>query len=227
MYPTVWVFKTGAGQSLIVAEALDQEMLENIHRRNVEVIGEASDMKPAVFGTIIPSLCMDGPHTPLNFGFVDKLFLPALLVTAFIDMFLKTINPVERKIVLYHSTSVPVLMVYDEWNETKKNVEYCKPDPGRTIPLLPTFANHQQEGEKARRCSHISANGRNQQKFEANSETVLTTSWLPRPICFYLSCLRIHFLTVHKFSAWPEIDLPRRVKINFYPAKRGRIKWPP
>lgn len=57
----------------------------------------------------------------MTFGVVDGSDLPVLLGTTFLDKFIKLANLAKRKMVLYHTPPVPLLMVHDGKGEAEKN----------------------------------------------------------------------------------------------------------
>lgn len=62
-------------------------------------------------------LRMGESRTRANFGIASELVVPILLGTTYIDRFIRSIHPAERKIVPYHYPPVPKLIVYKARSE--------------------------------------------------------------------------------------------------------------
>lgn len=58
-------------------------------------------------------------RTRLNIGIVNKVVMPVLLRTTYIDRFTKSIHPVEKKIATRHPLLVPILMGKEASSEDK------------------------------------------------------------------------------------------------------------
>lgn len=87
----------------------------------------ASDTKPVVSGTITVYLSMKEPNTRVTIVVVDKLAILVLLETIFIDRFIMSIHPTERKIIPHHSPPIPSLLIH----ETKSAAENHSYDIGQ------------------------------------------------------------------------------------------------
>lgn len=110
--PTVYVLGTDDGPSLIRADVLSQSWLDNIGQTDKPEIRSATDRILVAFGNTTHHLCIGESRYQATFGMVDKLALPVLLQTTFIDKFTKTIHPAEREIVPHQSPPVPILVVH-------------------------------------------------------------------------------------------------------------------
>lgn len=68
----------------------------------------ASDTKMKVSGTVTVHLHMGESHRHVNLRVVNELDFTVLLEAMFIDRFIKSIHPVERKIITHQSPPVPI-----------------------------------------------------------------------------------------------------------------------
>lgn len=59
--------------------------------------------------------------TRLTFDVVDRLAIPVLSGTTFIEKIIRSIDPAERKFIRCYSPPVPILMVQEAKSETVKN----------------------------------------------------------------------------------------------------------
>lgn len=117
----VSVLDNGTGPNLRGADLLDQNWLDNIRQRDMLEIRNASNTKLVVFGTFPLHLCMGESRTLVTLDVVEKLAVPVLFGTTFIDKFIKSIHADERKINLHHSAPVPILMPHEFNCEAKRN----------------------------------------------------------------------------------------------------------
>lgn len=58
---------------------------------------------------------------PITFRIVNELFEPIIWETAFIDRFIQSIHPAEKKLFPHESPLVPILMLHWACKEAKKN----------------------------------------------------------------------------------------------------------
>lgn len=100
---------------------LEQNCLDIIRHSDLSEIRSASNTIIIVSGTITTHLRIDGSRTLLTFDVVDRLALPVLLGTTFIDKYIKSIYPAVRKLFRYHFLPVPIRMVQKTNSEAKKN----------------------------------------------------------------------------------------------------------
>lgn len=120
---------TGAGLKRIRADVLARRWLDSIRQRSMPEVCSAPGTKLKESGTITSHLRMGESRSRVNFGLVFELVLPLLLGMTYIDRFIKSIYPAERKIVSHYSLPVLILMVHEVQSETKKyNKETCKGD---------------------------------------------------------------------------------------------------
>lgn len=124
MLPIVRLFDTDARPKILRADVLHFSWLESIHQRNMTDRRSASDKKLEIFWTITIHICMSESRSRVNFGVIDELIVPVLSGTTYIDWFVKSIHLAERKIMLHHYPSVPILMI----RETRCEPEMNKPD---------------------------------------------------------------------------------------------------
>lgn len=64
-------------------------------------------------GTITIHLWIVKSRTHFKLGMVEKFPVPVLLDMTFIDSFIKSMNPVERRIVYYQTLPIPMLMIQE------------------------------------------------------------------------------------------------------------------
>lgn len=115
--PVICVFDTAAGPSLISADVLDQNWLDNIYQLHIPEIGGASSTRPAVSVANTLLLRIGEAHTRVMLSVVYRLAVPVLLRVIFIDNFIKSIQMAEKKIVPYHFPPVPIQIVYEAKGE--------------------------------------------------------------------------------------------------------------
>lgn len=77
-------------------------------------------------------------HSRVTFGTVNKLVVPELLETTYIDRFIKLIDPAERKIIPHHSRSVLILMVHDALSKDKGHNSNIHQSFVQELALSPT-----------------------------------------------------------------------------------------
>lgn len=82
-------------------------------------IRSALDTKLKVAREMNPHLSTGESRTRVSFRVVSELVVPVRLRTTYIDRFIKSIHPAKRKIVRYHSWSVPILIVHEAGSEAK------------------------------------------------------------------------------------------------------------
>lgn len=72
--------------------------------------------------------------TRVTFGVVTNLAVSVLVEASLINRFITSIDPPESKIVPYHFSPVPILMVHEANSAAKKNTsdirQFIKNDPG-------------------------------------------------------------------------------------------------
>lgn len=84
-------------------------------------IQDACDRKLVVSGTITLHPRIADSPTRVAFGVVDELAVPVLLGTAFIDRFVNSIQPTERKIIPSHTPPIFILLIHDARSAAEKN----------------------------------------------------------------------------------------------------------
>lgn len=98
----ICVYDTGAVPDLIQADAIELSRLNSICQDNKPKIWCASDKKLTMSTAITLHLQIGETRTIVAFGIVDKYTVPVLLRAIFINKFIRSIHPAERKI--SHST---------------------------------------------------------------------------------------------------------------------------
>lgn len=104
MRPIFCALDTGGGLNLIRANVSYASWQDLIHQHDIREIQSAFDTKLVLSATITLHLWIGEFSTRVAFGVVDKQASPVLLRKTFIDRFMNSIHPAERKIV---PTSLP------------------------------------------------------------------------------------------------------------------------
>lgn len=108
----VCVFDTVTNPNLKRADFLEASWLDSIHQLNMPEMCSAFDTKLFLSGTITLHLMICESRTLVTFGVVDKLALPVLLGMTFIDRYIRSVYPAEKRTVSYHYPSVPIVIVH-------------------------------------------------------------------------------------------------------------------
>lgn len=138
MCPIVSVFDPGAGPNLIRVDVLDQSWMENIRQRDMPEVRNDLGTKLVLSETIILHLCMCKSHIWVASSVVDKLFVPVLLRTTFIDRFEKSFHPTKRNIVPYHFPTVLILVLHEARGEAERNASNIRQINDQDVALLMT-----------------------------------------------------------------------------------------
>lgn len=110
--PLMCLLDTDADRNLFQGEVLDPSSRESIRKCDMPNIRSVSDTKLKVSVAITLHLHMAESCTPVTLAVVNELIVLPLLGTTYIDRFIKSINPTERKFVPRHSPPVQMLMVH-------------------------------------------------------------------------------------------------------------------
>lgn len=105
------IIDTCGGLNLMRVDALDQSWPDNIRQRRMPEIPSTSDSRLVVYRSISFHLRMEESRTRATICSMDKLPVPVILETTFIDKLLKSIRPAERNLLRYHFPPEPILMV--------------------------------------------------------------------------------------------------------------------
>lgn len=88
--PVVCIVDSGAGPNPVIANFLDQSLLKNIQLCDMPEIQSVSDTKLVVSRANTFHLRIGESQTRVTYGVVDRLPVPVLLGTTFIDNFIKS-----------------------------------------------------------------------------------------------------------------------------------------
>lgn len=91
--PNICFFDSVTGSDLAQVDVLYPSWVDYIRQRDMTKFWSASGIKPIAFETITLHLRLCEPHTCINFDVVDKLAALVLLVTTFVDRFIKSVHP--------------------------------------------------------------------------------------------------------------------------------------
>lgn len=135
MHPISCVFDSTAATNLIRVDFLEQSRLNSVHRRSMLEVQMASETRVPLFETNTLQLYMGEWCTRLIFGVRKKLSLLILLWTVFINRFIKTVYPAERRIVRYYS--LPVFL-YKANTKAEKNASDIHESSEQNLIMMAT-----------------------------------------------------------------------------------------
>lgn len=118
--PIPSVFDDGACQNLFRANILDPRWLGSVCQCDISEILAAFNAKLTVSGTIMQHLRVGVSHNRVTFYVLDRLAVPVLLGTIFIDRVIRPIHAAERNFFPLHFMLVPILVVYRTRSATEK-----------------------------------------------------------------------------------------------------------
>lgn len=111
-----------AGPSLLRADVLDPTRLDSVCQRNMPEVQSASNTMLNVSDNNSLEDRTGESLTRARSSIADKLAVPVLLRTIFVDKVIRSIHPSERKIVQHDSPPRPVLLLYEARSAAKKDV---------------------------------------------------------------------------------------------------------
>lgn len=103
----------GAGLNLVWTDVLDLNWMESIRPPNIPDIQRASDAKLTVSWNMAFHFTNGESCIRVTIVVVDILAISVLSETTVIDRHMKSVDPSERKIVLYYSSSVLILTEHE------------------------------------------------------------------------------------------------------------------
>lgn len=113
MSPFVCVLDTEGGPKLIHADILEPSLLDVICHHDMPDICCALDTRLKESETKALHLRMGEPRSRVNFGVIGGLIVSILLGETYMDRFITSIHPTDKKIVFSYSLLVPVEMVHE------------------------------------------------------------------------------------------------------------------
>lgn len=121
MHPICYVFDTEPGPNVLPEDLSKPDWLSSIRLCHSPRLEHATNQKVKVVETIVLLVQIGESRICVLFGIVRKLVVPALLSMSFTNKVSNGISPGERKIVLFNSSPVPIIVVHEtEADETKE-----------------------------------------------------------------------------------------------------------
>lgn len=109
MYTAHCLLDTGAGINIIRSSLVPTSWFKRIKRDKLPTLQTATKQPLSMDGFILLNLRLGDLNTRIWFGVAPHLALDIFLGTAFIDRFIRSIFPSERKVVPWHSKLVAIM----------------------------------------------------------------------------------------------------------------------